>query len=577
MVTSSDEQLFRAFRRHRDVDALATLFHRRADELLRLALFLSPRPSEAEDLVQATFLSAIARAETFRDGHRVMSWLCGILTNHARMLRRAERRPQPERPPAGAPAPDPAALAAQSELRSALSNSIAQLREPYRSVLRLHLHDGLNSAEISQRLQRAPATVRKQMARALEQLRSALPVGLATGLLLRMNPAQIAQRAAEAAQFVDGGFDGTTSPVDDMPVGVPAATHGGVKLLTAAALLLLAASALWSALANEPAERPAQAPPSAGGADGGALARTAASAQRETARGTPTEPRAVADAGFTLAFQAHRPDGSPHAAIEVLCVPDDGSALPLRLLRHPVRRATTDGRGIGRFAGLAPGRYELLSAGSLPRAAVHIVDRDADCVLRLPAATRVRGTVVDPAGRPVAGAVVLASQTAGRGDRPTAIARTDANGWFDATCLLAAGRIFARHAEHGQSVSLRLEPGRRLQLQLEPLAPAVTVIVRDRAGAPVADAVVAVIPKSQDTAFYAPHTGVTDAAGRCTLPAPGRRPASVLAQPRRLAPARVDLPVGAARAEIVVPEPVHLAGVCRHADGRPLADRVLSV
>ena len=87
----SDEALFLAYRDEQDCQALNDLFRRRVDELLRLAVFLAARPTDAEDLVQATFLTAISKAESFHEGGRVMSWLCGILTNHARMLRRAER------------------------------------------------------------------------------------------------------------------------------------------------------------------------------------------------------------------------------------------------------------------------------------------------------------------------------------------------------------------------------------------------------------------------------------------------------------------------------------------------------
>ena len=95
MKNLSDEDLFLAFQQDRDVASLSTLFRRRSDELLRLAMFLVQRPSDAEDLVQATFLNAIARADSYRSGFRVMSWLCGILTNNARMLRRAARRVPP--------------------------------------------------------------------------------------------------------------------------------------------------------------------------------------------------------------------------------------------------------------------------------------------------------------------------------------------------------------------------------------------------------------------------------------------------------------------------------------------------
>ena len=45
MPQQPDEQLFLAFQRDRDLDALGALFRRRADELLRLAVFLAPRPT----------------------------------------------------------------------------------------------------------------------------------------------------------------------------------------------------------------------------------------------------------------------------------------------------------------------------------------------------------------------------------------------------------------------------------------------------------------------------------------------------------------------------------------------------
>ena len=245
MPQQPDEELFLAFQRDRDHDALGILFRRRAEELLRLAVFLAPRPTEAEDLLQATFLSAIARAETYRPGNRVMSWLCGILTNHARMLRRSERRQTPERPDGG-DGDTPVDVALQQELQQALRDGISGLKEPYRTVLHCHLQRGLNSQEIGRELNQKPATIRKQMARALEKLRAVLPAGLATGVALRMSPAQIAARAAEAAPFIGGDgvavtFDGED---DVLPDGVP--TSMVTPWLTkglAAALMLIAAIA----------------------------------------------------------------------------------------------------------------------------------------------------------------------------------------------------------------------------------------------------------------------------------------------------------------------------------------------
>ena len=74
MKEHSDEDLFLAFQRNRDQEALSTLFRRRADELLRLAVFLSPRPSEADDLLQATPMQSPARRPTAETGDELALW-----------------------------------------------------------------------------------------------------------------------------------------------------------------------------------------------------------------------------------------------------------------------------------------------------------------------------------------------------------------------------------------------------------------------------------------------------------------------------------------------------------------------
>jgi len=53
------ETRFDRWRRHGDVRALEQVFDGAAPELLKLTLHLAPGASEAEDLVQATFLRAL--------------------------------------------------------------------------------------------------------------------------------------------------------------------------------------------------------------------------------------------------------------------------------------------------------------------------------------------------------------------------------------------------------------------------------------------------------------------------------------------------------------------------------------
>src|SRR5262245_40460092 len=77
------ERLFERYRRRGDVAALAKVFDRTAPEVLRVANVLAAQPAEAEDLLQATFLTAIERADAYDATRPLVPWLVGILRNHA--------------------------------------------------------------------------------------------------------------------------------------------------------------------------------------------------------------------------------------------------------------------------------------------------------------------------------------------------------------------------------------------------------------------------------------------------------------------------------------------------------------
>src|SRR5262245_92593 len=359
MHLPSDEELFASFQRQRDCQALAVLFHRRADELLRIAVFLAPRPTDAEDLVQATFLSAIAHADRFRPGHSVVNWLSGILANHARMLHRAQGRVVPVAVQRD-DVVDPEQETLRRELRAALDHALASLAEPYRSVARLHLQTGLDSGEIGARLQCAPATARKRLERALSHLRRLLPLGLATAVVVRLSPAQLAARAADAARAA-----AATAPFVAAAAARPAAravrwywpAAAGVAL---AALLTLALSARVPALLADEALAGAQRARSADRTEGAVV--DAAPAARAL-------PAAAADAAppaplLPLGVRARWLDGTPAAGVALRLLPaggepDAATALP----RGPI--ATTDGAGLATFTA-ARGRYDVLPIAGLP-------------------------------------------------------------------------------------------------------------------------------------------------------------------------------------------------------------------
>src|SRR5690606_1303073 len=85
---SNADQWFARFRDERDPECLGRVFDATARQLYQLACHLMPGTSDADDLLQATFMLAIENCGKYRDGASVLSWLFGIMLNEARNMRR---------------------------------------------------------------------------------------------------------------------------------------------------------------------------------------------------------------------------------------------------------------------------------------------------------------------------------------------------------------------------------------------------------------------------------------------------------------------------------------------------------
>src|SRR5262245_66411241 len=111
-ASDADSAFLRYQRRRRPAD-LAEVFDATAPELLRVAVHLAPSLAEAEDLVQETFLVAMARPARYAaDGAGVLAWLLGVLRHRAlRQRRDGARRLDPQRAAAASRDPEPRAVA----------------------------------------------------------------------------------------------------------------------------------------------------------------------------------------------------------------------------------------------------------------------------------------------------------------------------------------------------------------------------------------------------------------------------------------------------------------------------------
>jgi len=173
------EQFVR-FRDERDAGALAKVFDSLAPGLLKLARHLTRDRVLAEDLLQATFLTAMEKASIFDDTRPLRPWLNGILFLHARQMQRSSspipddaRLAQPE-------VRDPSEIVSSRELEEEVDRALRSLPERYKQVLIPRFRLGLRGTEIARDMGRSPGVVRMQIHRGLELLKRALPQSLLT-------------------------------------------------------------------------------------------------------------------------------------------------------------------------------------------------------------------------------------------------------------------------------------------------------------------------------------------------------------------------------------------------------------
>lgn len=259
MVAPTLEQHFAAFRATRDPKALAAIFDAVAAELLLVAVHLVGDRSEAEDLVQITFVELIERADAYDATRPLKPWLIGVLANRAKMaIRRRQRAPAQVLGDGAGARGGPLEAAEAQEAAQHVARALAGLPSHYRQVLVLHLVHGLGGVQIAQALERPPATVRTQIKRGLELLRDVLPRALVlpAALLVAEGRGLAAVRSVvleHAAADTVAGVGGALAA---------GATAGGVIVMKKVALGIVALSvgvALWFGL--PPPSTPTPTPP----------------------------------------------------------------------------------------------------------------------------------------------------------------------------------------------------------------------------------------------------------------------------------------------------------------------------
>lgn len=157
-----------------DVAAFALLTRRYNQRLYRAARAILRDDSEAEDVVQETYLRAFAHLQGFRYEARLGTWLTKIAVNEACARLRRGRRAHlvDDIEVAGAVTPEHSAH--EGELRSALERAIDRLPARLRVVFVLRALEELSTAETARIVGISPVAVKVRLHRARTAIQRSL-------------------------------------------------------------------------------------------------------------------------------------------------------------------------------------------------------------------------------------------------------------------------------------------------------------------------------------------------------------------------------------------------------------------
>ncbi len=210
----SDEQLVRLVRSGEPA-SFRTMMQRHNQRLYRVARGILGEDSEAEDVVQDTWMRAFQNLAGYRGESALSTWLTRIAINEA-LGRKRKRRPAIDLEkldlideqgearvlifPGSRAGDDPEADASRSEIRRLLERAIDELPESFRVVFVMRDVEQMSVEETAAQLDVAAATVKTRLHRARLKLREALQQQL--GALLTDTYAFDGERCERITQTV---------------------------------------------------------------------------------------------------------------------------------------------------------------------------------------------------------------------------------------------------------------------------------------------------------------------------------------------------------------------------------------
>jgi RNA polymerase sigma-70 factor (ECF subfamily) len=180
---AADAELIERARR-RDEAAIRSILQANNRRLYRLARGILRNDSEAEDVVQETYVRAFTHLDDFRGDSSLATWLGRIAINEA-LGRLRHQRPSVDLDtlapgvleaqiiqfPLSAASEDPEKSMAQREIQHVVEHAIDELPDTFRIVFITRVIEGMNVEETAEILGLKPETVKTRLHRARTMLR----------------------------------------------------------------------------------------------------------------------------------------------------------------------------------------------------------------------------------------------------------------------------------------------------------------------------------------------------------------------------------------------------------------------
>jgi RNA polymerase sigma-70 factor (ECF subfamily) len=183
-ATEATEAELVARARGRDEVAIRVIMQTNNRRLYRIARGILRNDSEAEDVVQETWVRAFTHLKDFRGDSSLATWLARIAMNEA-LGRLRRQRPSVDvdtlaagvieaqiiQFPLSAPSEDPEKSMAQREIQHVVEHAIDELPDGFRIVFITRVIEGMNVEETAEILGLKPETVKTRLHRARNMLR----------------------------------------------------------------------------------------------------------------------------------------------------------------------------------------------------------------------------------------------------------------------------------------------------------------------------------------------------------------------------------------------------------------------